>query len=110
MARQWAKRLLVPTLAVTLAAAAGCGSSGDDTRDGVTKVTVWSQVGGWTDIEKAFVQDFNAKNPNLQIDYVSMPADSIVENLLLALRTGSGPDMFAGPGPTEVAPQGYTAD
>ncbi|MEV0714310.1 extracellular solute-binding protein [Asanoa sp. NPDC050611] len=110
MARQWARRTLVATLAVTLAAVAGCSGSGDDTQDGVTKVTIWSQVGGWTDIEKTFVQEFNAKNTGVQIDYVSMPADSIVDNLLLALRTGSGPDIFAGPGPTEVAPQGYTAD
>jgi multiple sugar transport system substrate-binding protein len=94
---------------LVLVAATACSSSGNASSDKVQHVSVWAETGGWTDIDKTFVKSFNASHPNVQIDYTAQPDDTIIQTLLLALRTGSGPDMMFGPGVSDVEPGGFAA-
>ena len=111
MKRGMTSRVLTAAVAaVLLTVSAACGGSSGTADSGPTKITLWIQTGGWTDTDQAFVKQFNEKNTDVQIDYVSVPSDSIVSNLQLALRTGTGPDMWFGPSAAEVVPQGWAAN
>ena len=95
--------LAVGSVAAMLAA--GCSSgggspvpSGGGSQSGdsgqVVKLTYWS---GFTGGDKQAYQDlikkFNDEHPNIQIDYVLQPWDSIAQKLPTAIAAGSGPDI-----------------
>ncbi|MGI5238342.1 ABC transporter substrate-binding protein [Dactylosporangium sp. CA-139066] len=83
--------------AVVLAAAAlaGCGSGGGQSADGKTVVTFWQQK--FEDYQqtwfKKYVDQFNASQDKVKVDYQVVPADTWQQKLKAAQAAGKAPDV-----------------
>ena len=61
---------------------------------GKVTLTYWSGfTGGDGPTYVALVKEFNATHPNIQVNMVVQPWDTIAQKLPTALKTGSGPDI-----------------
>lgn len=96
-------------IAVVALAAAGCtsGSSGSTTSDGTPIIKIWAQSSGETSVDEQWAEEFNASRDDVQVEYRTMPSDTFANDLMLALRTNEGPDIFVGPSPAEVVNPGF---
>jgi len=96
-------------IAVVALAAAGCtsGSSGSTTSDGTPIIKIWAQSSGETSVDEQWAEEFNASRDDVQVEYHTMPSDTFANDLMLALRTNEGPDIFVGPSPAEVVNPGF---
>lgn len=83
------------------------GCSGEPAEEGPTVVSIWVSSGGQDPVNEEFVKKFNAENTDIQIDYQSIASDQATQNMVLALRTGEGPDLFSGPSAAEVVNPGF---
>ena len=61
------------------------------------KITVWSGNRSAMDVMTELVKDFNSKNKDIQIEYITQ-SDDYRKTLTLALQTNQAPDVFAGIG------------
>lgn len=100
---------IVAGIAVAAIAAAGCtsGPSGDTTADGTPIIKIWAQSSGETGVDEQWAEDFNAAHDEVEVTYRTMPSDTFANDLMLALRTNEGPDIFVGPSPAEVVNPGF---
>ena len=96
---------LISVCAATALVAAGCSGGDDD--GGVPTITIWVQSSSETAVDERWVEDFNAENDDVQVEYRSMPSDRFANDLMLAMRTDEGPDIFHGPSPAEVVNPGF---
>lgn len=96
---------MVSLLTATALVAAGCSGGEDD--GGVPVISIWVQSSSETAVDEQWVEDFNAENDDVQVEYRSMPSDRFANDLMLAMRTGEGPDIFHGPSPAEVVNPGF---
>lgn len=78
--------------ALVMLFASGCGS----TSSNQSRITlkVWGTF-ETTDKMQPFINDFQQKHPNVQIQYTEKSVDSYESDLLNALASGNGPDIFA---------------
>ncbi len=81
------KRLLVALVLVLSACSA--------TQDGKTTVTFWDNNGGpgRTPIYQELIKRFEAKNPDIKIEYVGVPSSSVQQKYDTAIAGGSTPDV-----------------
>ena len=81
--------------AVTLTACA-VGSSGGDTGDGTTTLTVWSYKDTPTDLAAFKAQNalFTKEHPDVTIKQVAIPGDQLDTKLLATAATKTGPDVI----------------
>ncbi|WP_277050423.1 ABC transporter substrate-binding protein [Ruania albidiflava] len=70
-------------------------------------ITIWVQSSSETSVDERWVEDFNEANDDVQVEYRSMPSDRFANDLMLAMRTDEGPDIFHGPSPAEVVNPGF---
>ena len=78
-----------PASASTAASAAASSPAA-----GKVTLTYWSGfTGGDGPTYVALVKEFNATHPNIQVNMVVQPWDTIAQKLPTALKTGSGPDI-----------------
>ncbi len=89
------KKVLAITAAVALAAtAAGCSTS--EPESGPVTLTFEALAWQSTSIEanKAIVAEWNAQNPDVQVEYLQGDWGSIRDELTTAFEGGKGPDLF----------------
>jgi ABC-type glycerol-3-phosphate transport system substrate-binding protein len=65
---------------------------GDDANTGKGSVTMWGTVKG--SVMAPLLEDFNTENTSYVLRYVEKSPDTFDQNLLEALASGQGPDMF----------------
>ena len=61
------------------------------------KIKVWTQNRSAMDVMNGMVKEFNTKNKDIQIEYITQ-SDDFSKVLTLALQTNQAPDIFAGAG------------
>ncbi|MFI5967500.1 ABC transporter substrate-binding protein [Streptomyces asoensis] len=89
----------------------GSGGAGDKGNEGSGKgeITFWDNNGGVrTDVWKEIIADFEKANPDIKVNYVGVPADSVQSKYDTAIQGGGLPDV-GGVGTAmlaEVAAQG----
>ena len=81
-------------VAVALAVA-GCGGGGSASSDGKVVLHLWD-----TDTRpertanlKKLISMFEAKNPDITVEYLGLPTDSYMQKISTAIATGSTPDL-----------------
>ncbi|GGS21682.1 sugar-binding protein [Streptomyces aureoverticillatus] len=89
---------LTAALALTATACGddGSGSGGDKGAEGsgTGRITFWDNNGGVrTDIWKEIIADFEKKNPDIKVKYVSIPAESVQSKYDTAIQGGGLPDV-----------------
>lgn len=82
----------------------GCSEAAEE---GPVVVKVWVPTSGENTIDEAFVEKFNTENTDVQIEYTTIASDRATQDIILALRTGEGPDVFIGPSPAEFINPGF---
>lgn len=83
---------------------AGCSGGSDD---GDRVITIWAQSSGENAVDEQWAEEFNQANDDVQVEYRSMSSDRFANDLMLAMRTDEGPDIFHGPSPAEVVNTGF---
>ncbi|MER7678651.1 sugar ABC transporter substrate-binding protein [Streptomyces sp. NPDC096934] len=86
----------VLALTVTACGDDGSGAAGDKGGDGSGKgrITFWDNNGGVrTDIWKQIIADFEKKYPDIEVDYVGIPAASAQSKYDTAIQGGGLPDV-----------------
>ncbi len=73
--------------------AAGCGGSGS-TSSGTVVLNVWGTFETQANM-MPFIQAYQQKYPNVQINYTQKNVDTYENDLLNAMASGTGPDIFA---------------
>lgn len=76
-------------------ALAACGSSsGSD--DGVVEIDFWDTQAtpSRTATLEQIIEDFQAENPDIRVNYVGLPSDSYEQKVDTAIATGSTPDVI----------------
>ncbi|MGW6268498.1 MULTISPECIES: ABC transporter substrate-binding protein [unclassified Streptomyces] len=74
----------------------GSGAGGDKGEEGSGKgeITFWDNNGGVrTDVWKEIIKDFEAKNPDIRVKYVPIPAESVQSKYDTAIQGGGLPDV-----------------
>jgi len=113
------KKPLVAVLAAMTLLLAGCGGGGDETSgggDSGEKVTLKFQSLAFQKTtvaaSKKIVADWNAANPNIQVEYVQGSWDSVHDQLVTQFQGGTAPDIIQDESAdiTGFAQQGYLAD
>jgi multiple sugar transport system substrate-binding protein len=82
-----------------LAALAACGSdddaSGDGGDGGTVELTYWTHTHPpMIELNKKLISEYEAKHPNVKIDYEQIPNTEFGTKMLTALSNGSGPDII----------------
>lgn len=114
-------RLLVGAVVAGATLLAGCATATDDGDDGAKssgdkKVTLRFQSlafqGPTVDASKKIVADWNAANPNIQVEYVQGSWDSVHDQLVTQFQGGTAPDIIHDESAdiAGFARQGYLAD
>src|ERR1035437_4294383 len=96
------KKLLLGLVAIALLATSlvfvtGCQKSGAANGQNV-KLTVWGR--DLTDGEPdhayvtALIKDFQAKNPDIELEYISLGDPGLADKTKIAMAAGNGPDIF----------------
>jgi multiple sugar transport system substrate-binding protein len=85
-------------------AGGGQSSSSDAPAKDVT-LTFWDHSGNATraEVYKAIVKDFEAANPHIHVDFLTLPSDSAFEKIQVSISSGTGPDILGMSG-TFLAP------
>ncbi|MER5180607.1 sugar ABC transporter substrate-binding protein [Streptomyces sp. NPDC002896] len=98
--RRRAPAVLALTTALALSATAcgddGSGAAGDKGNEGSGKgeITFWDNNGGVrTDVWKEIIADFEKANPNIKVNYVGIPAESVQSKYDTAIQGGGLPDV-----------------
>jgi ABC-type glycerol-3-phosphate transport system substrate-binding protein len=87
------RRHLVAAFAL-LAAASACGNNGAST-DGKVTLTFWSHTHPpMVDLNKKLVAEYEKQNPNVKVQYETIPNDQFGTKMLTSLSNGSGPDII----------------
>ncbi|MQY10319.1 hypothetical protein SRB5_04260 [Streptomyces sp. RB5] len=87
---------LTTALALTAAACGDDGTSGDKGKEGSGKgeITFWDNNGGVrTEVWKEIIADFEKKNPDIKVNYVGIPAESVQSKYDTAIQGGGLPDV-----------------
>ncbi|MGW1022682.1 ABC transporter substrate-binding protein [Streptomyces sp. NPDC002577] len=89
---------LTAALALTATACGddGSGAAGDKGNEGSGKgeITFWDNNGGVrTDVWKEIIADFEKANPNIKVNYVGIPAESVQSKYDTAIQGGGLPDV-----------------
>jgi multiple sugar transport system substrate-binding protein len=96
----WSRRLLLPVVAAVAAALAlaGCGSDDGDSADkagGTVTINFWQQQ--FEDYQQAWfkkhVEEFNASQKKVKVNYLVVPADAWQQKLKAAQAAGNQPDV-----------------
>ena len=89
------KALAVVVCAGMGLALAACGSS-SGSEDGVVEIDFWDTQAtpARTATLEQIIEDFEADNPNVRINYVGLPSDSYEQKVDTAIATGSTPDVI----------------
>ncbi|UKS28476.1 sugar ABC transporter substrate-binding protein [Paenibacillus sp. HWE-109] len=81
---------------------AATGTSGNKADAAPTGEKVTLRVMDWADSEKPyrekFIKDFEAKYPNIKIEYTLMSVDQFQNTITTAIKSGDAPDLFPIPG------------
>ncbi|MEU2723084.1 ABC transporter substrate-binding protein [Streptomyces smyrnaeus] len=83
-------------LSVTACGDDGSGAAGDKGAEGSGKgeITFWDNNGGVrTEVWKKIIKDFERKNPDIQVKYVGIPAESVQSKYDTAIQGGGLPDV-----------------
>ena len=79
---------------VLLATATACGNNGAST-DGKVTLTFWSHTHPpMVDLNKKLVAEYEKQNPNVKVQYETIPNDQFGTKMLTSLSNGSGPDII----------------
>lgn len=109
--RSLSKAMPFVAVAVTLMVASCGGDDEGGAQDGGTgepvEIQLWVPSSGFDEAETALVEDFNASQDDIEIEYVSIPAADMIENLTTAMRAGEGPDVYTGPAPDAAINGGF---
>lgn len=85
---------LASALLTALVLAAGCGSGGSESPDGVVELTLWT---GFTGPDRPayenLIKQFNDSHPKIKVTMDVQPWDAIGQKLPGAWATGQGPDL-----------------
>ncbi|MGP3976228.1 ABC transporter substrate-binding protein [Streptomyces sp. 8N114] len=81
--------------------ATACGDDGSGTADdqgkegsGKGEITFWDNNGGVrTDVWKKIIKDFERENPDIEVKYVGIPAESVQSKYDTAIQGGGLPDV-----------------
>lgn len=89
------KALAVVACAGMGLALAACGSS-SGSEDGVVEIDFWDTQAtpARTSTLEQIIEDFEADNPNIRVNYVGLPSDSYEQKVDTAIATGSTPDVI----------------
>jgi multiple sugar transport system substrate-binding protein len=80
---------------VTAGPLAGCGSSGGSAAGGKVTITFWDDNGGpaRTPIYRHLIAQFEKQNPDITVNYVGIPIDSVQQKYDTAIAGGAPPDV-----------------
>ena len=89
------KALAVVACAGVGLALAACGSS-SGSEDGVVEIDFWDTQAtpARTATLEQIIEDFEAENPGIRVNYVGLPSDSYEQKVDTAIATGSTPDVI----------------
>ena len=94
----------------------GCSGDGGDGRDADGTIRLSFQSLAWqkesVDANKQLVDEWNAANPDVQVDYVQGSWDNVHDQLLTSFEGGEAPDIIhdASDDLADFAYGGYLAD
>ncbi len=92
--KKYFSRLFI-LLATVVFVSAGCGGGGGGQKaQSQITLTVWKTFEDSENLRPVF-EAFQKKNPNVEINYVKKNIDSYESDLINALASGSGPDVFS---------------
>jgi multiple sugar transport system substrate-binding protein len=78
------------------------GTAGDKAQTSTSGEKVTLRVMDWADSEKPFrekfIKDFEAKYPNIKIEYTLMSVDQFQNTITTAIKSGDAPDLYPIPG------------
>ncbi|MFC8452037.1 extracellular solute-binding protein [Kitasatospora sp. NPDC057223] len=96
MRRGIAASALVAALAVSMAACGSSGSSSDTKADGPVTLTFWDTSNATNEAPnyQELVKKFEAANPTVKVDFVSVPFDQAQNKLQTAMGAKGAPDVF----------------
>lgn len=71
------------------------GNEGEDSGDGNVKITFWDENAGpqRTPIWEKLIEDFEAENPNIEVEYVGLPKDSAKSKMDTSIAAEDTPDV-----------------
>ncbi|AJE81135.1 ABC transporter solute-binding protein [Streptomyces albus] len=107
-------RLAAALLTVLALLLTGCSSDGDGGDDGVVRLRfqslAWQQES--VEINKKLVEEWNARHPKVQVEYVQGSWDTIHDQLLTSFEGGEAPDIVhdSSDDLADFAYGGYLAD
>lgn len=89
------KALAVAACAGMGLALTACGSS-SGSEDGVVEIDFWDTQAtpARTSTLEQIIEDFEAENPDIRVNYVGLPSDSYEQKVDTAIATGSAPDVI----------------
>ena len=89
------KALAVVACAGMGLALTACGSS-SGSEDGVVEIDFWDTQAtpARTSTLEQIIEDFEAENPDIRVNYVGLPSDSYEQKVDTAIATGSAPDVI----------------
>ncbi|GIF64039.1 ABC transporter substrate-binding protein [Asanoa ishikariensis] len=86
---------IAATLAVVAAGSAACGGGSDDAAGGNVTITFWTHTHPpMIDLNKKLIAEYESKNPNVKIEYQTIPNTEFNTKMLTSLSTGAGPDII----------------
>jgi multiple sugar transport system substrate-binding protein len=98
MRRAFRTSAAVASALLLLAAVAACGSSdseGQGAKGGKVKLTFWTHTHPpMIELNKKLIAEYEAKHPNVQIEYEQIPNTEFGTKMLTSLSNGSGPDII----------------
>jgi multiple sugar transport system substrate-binding protein len=84
------------TIATAALALAGCTSSDSSSSDGPITLEYWSFfTGSDQPVVESIIDDFNASQDEIVIDFVPTPGDVLKQTLVQSITSGDGPDFVS---------------
>jgi multiple sugar transport system substrate-binding protein len=89
------RKLVISVVAALAAALAGCGGSSGGAAAGKVTITFWDDNGGpaRTPIYRHLIAQFERQNPDITVNYVGIPIDSVQQKYDTAIAGGAPPDV-----------------
>ncbi|WP_371478053.1 extracellular solute-binding protein [Kitasatospora sp. NBC_00315] len=96
MRRGIAASALVAALAVSMAACGSSGSGSDSKASGPVTITYWDTSNATNEAPnyQELAKKFEAANPNIKVNFVSVPFDQAQNKLQTAMGASGAPDVF----------------
>lgn len=86
--------VMVPAM-MTAMLAGTLAACGDDAGDGKVTISFWSHTHPpMIELNKTLIAEYTKQNPNVRVDYQTIPNNEFNTKMLTSLSTGSGPDVI----------------